>query len=201
MAIAHAPHAALESEEDVPRPRTLEEIHDTLDIPGCRIEILGGRIVVSPSPAKLHGRIVTWLTRVMGPACEDRGWDCLGEVTIDLPATRERIEPDLLICPVNESTDREWLIPASEAVLVAEVVSPSSRYDDYETKRKACALSGVPLYLVIDPDTPSLTLFTQPGDGGYSQATPIPAGGRLALPAPIEITLDTTTMPVGKRRL
>lgn len=199
MAIAHAPHAALESEDDVPRPRTLEEIHDSLEIPGCRVEILGGRIVVSPSPIKLHGRMVTWLTRVLATICEEKSWDCLGEVTIELPITRERIEPDLLICPVNETTDREWLIPASEALLVTEVVSPSSRHDDYETKRKACALNEVPLYLVIDPDVPSLTLFSQPGDGGYLQATPIPAGGILSLPAPFEITLDTATMPVGKR--
>ena len=75
---------------------------------------------------------------------------------------------------------------------------PSSRYDDYETKRKACALSGVPLYLVIDPETPSLTLFARPDDGGYLQATPVPAGGRLSLPDPFGITLDTSTMPTGK---
>ncbi|MGI5225659.1 Uma2 family endonuclease [Actinoallomurus sp. CA-142502] len=83
-------------------------------------------------------------------------------------------------------------------MLVTAVVSPSSRYDDYETKRKSCAVNGVPLYLIIDPDTPSLTLFSQPGDGGYLQATPIPVGGALSLPAPFEITLDTTTMPRRK---
>jgi Uma2 family endonuclease len=189
----------MEAEEDVPRPRTLEEIHDSLQIPGFRVEILDERIVVSPSPIKLHARIVTWLTRAVGATCDEKGWDCLGEVTIELPATRERIEPDLLICPVNETTDREWLVPASEALLVTEVVSPSSRHDDYETKRKACALNGVPLYLVIDPDAPSLTLFSQPGDGGYLQATPVAAGGTLAIPAPLEIVLDTATMPMTKR--
>jgi hypothetical protein len=76
----------------VSEPRTLEEIHEALDVPGWRIEILGGRIVMSPSPIKLHARIVTWLSRTFGPMCDDKGWDCLGQVTIDLPATQERID-------------------------------------------------------------------------------------------------------------
>ncbi|GLY74458.1 hypothetical protein [Actinoallomurus iriomotensis] len=35
-------------------------------------------------------------------------------------------------------------------------------------------------------------------ESGYLQATPIPVGGALSLPAPFEITLDTTTMPRRK---
>lgn len=48
---------------------------------------------MSPSPIELHARIVTWLIRAVGAICEEREWDCLGEVTLELPVTRERIEP------------------------------------------------------------------------------------------------------------
>lgn len=193
-------HAHLTWEEDVPGPPTLEEIHDSLSIPGCRIEILGGRIVVSPSPIKLHARITTWLHRVLAEVCERNAWDLLGNVTIETAATGDRIVPDLLVYPMDDATDGQWLVPAAEAVMVIEIVSPSSRYDDYETKRNACGLSGIPFYLVIDPETPSLTLFTQPDEKGYQQATPIPTGGRLTLPSPFDLLLDTTDMPGAPRK-
>lgn len=199
MAIAHVPYAALEREEDVSEPRTLEEIHESLDVPGWRIEMLGGRIVMSPSSIKLHSRIINWLSRKLDALCDDKGWECLTNVTLDLPTTRERIEPDLLVYPLDEATDGQWLLPVDRAILAVEVVSSSSRHDDYETKRKACGLSRVPLYLVIDPEAASLTLYSLPGEEGYRQATPLPAGGRLDLPEPLGFTLDTAEMPMRRR--
>lgn len=200
MAIAHVPHAALGREEDVSRPRTtLEEIHEALDVPGWRIEILEGRIVMSPSPIKLHSRIINWLARTLDTLCDEKGWECLTQVTLDLVATRDRVEPDLLVYPLDEVTDGQWLLPVDRAILVVEVVSPSSRHDDYKTKRRACALNHIPLYLVIDPEASSLTLYSLPGEEGYRQVTPLPAGGRLDLPEPLGFALDTAEMP-GKRR-
>jgi Uma2 family endonuclease len=100
---------------------------------------------------------------------------------------------------MDEATDGQWLLPASEALLVVEVVSASSRHDDYKTKRDACALSRIPLYLVIDPETSSLTLFSLPGEEGYRQVTPLPAGGRIDLPEPLGFTLDTAEMPMERQ--
>jgi Uma2 family endonuclease len=79
------------------------------DLPGDNVEILAGRIVLSPAPTKLHSRIVTRLCDGLQAICTERGWDRWVRGTIELPATSERIQPDLFVSPADESA--EWLIP------------------------------------------------------------------------------------------
>lgn len=197
MALATIEEAAHEMDEDTRSP-TLEEVYDSLDLPGQRVELLEGRIVVSPAPIKLHNRIVTWLTLTIGTLATERGWDILTHGTVELPATSERIQPDLFVIPVDEATDAEWLIPAAKVLLAVEVVSRSSRRDDYEVKRAGCALSEIPLYLIIDPHVGMITLFAGPSPRGYLRSSAIPIGDKLDLPEPFEITLDTATMPAKR---
>lgn len=120
--------------------------------------------------------------------------------TVELPATSERIQPDLFICPADESTDGEWLIPAKNVLLTAEVVSPSSRRDDYEVKRVGCARSDVPIYLIIDPRESVITMFAGPSRRDYLRSEALAFGDKLDLPEPFGITLDTTTVPRGQER-
>jgi Uma2 family endonuclease len=197
MALATVLEAAHTMDDDTGGP-TIEELYESLDLPGHRVELLEGRIVVSPAPIKLHNRIVTWMTLALGSLCEERGWDLLSHGTVELPATSERVQPDLFICPADESTDGEWLLPAKDVLLAAEVVSPSSRRDDYEVKRAGCAQSEVPLYLIIDPRESMITLFAGPSSRGYLRSVAVPIGEKLDLPEPFGIILDTATMP-GRR--
>jgi Uma2 family endonuclease len=186
--------------EPVPREPTLQEIHDSLDIPGHRVELIGGRIVVSPSPVIRHGQIVMWLAESLIDVCAAKGWNRLPQTTLDLLATEERIVPDLLLYPDDESIAGEWLVPADRALLVAEVVSPSSRRDDYEDKRESCAQNGIPMYLIVDPFDATLTLCTEPSDTGYRLIHIVDAGGKLDLPEPFGITLDTSTIPINPKK-
>jgi Uma2 family endonuclease len=194
MALATIQEAAHPMEEDARGP-TIEELYESLDVPGHRVELLEGRIVVSPAPIKLHNRIVTWLADALQETCAEQGWDRLTHGAVELPATSERVQPDLLVCPADESTDAEWLLQAKDVLLAAEVVSPSSRRDDYEVKRAGCALSEIPLYLVIDPRESMITLFAGPSPRGYLRSEAVVIGGELDLPEPFGITLDTATMP------
>ena len=180
---------------DDEREPTLQEIHESLDIPGCRVEILGGRIIVRPTPIKRHeGRdlAVGHAPGRLRPA----GWDRLSQTTVDLLDTEERFVPDLLVCPEDESTDGEWLVPAREALLVVEVVSASSRNDDYKSKEESYAKNRVPMYLIVDPFLARLTLCTEPSGRGYRMVHSVDVGEKLDLPEPFGITLDTSTIPI-----
>jgi hypothetical protein len=146
------------------RGPAIEGLYESLDLPGHRVELLEGRIVVSPAPIKLRSRIVTWLSDSLREVCAERGWDRLTG-TVDLPATSERIQPDLFVCPADESTDGEWLVPAKNVLLAAEVVSPSSRRDDYEVKRILCTQRR--------PDLPG---HRPPGVDDHDVRGPEPAG-------------------------
>jgi Uma2 family endonuclease len=90
--------------------------------------------------------------------------------------------------------DSELLAPG--VLLAAEVVSPSSRRQDWQAKSRAYAQGGIPLYLLIDffADPPAVTLFSRPGDAGYASRETATAGQALRLPDPFGIRLDVARL-------
>ncbi|WP_328340295.1 Uma2 family endonuclease [Streptomyces violaceus] len=53
------------------------------------------------------------------------------------------------------------------------------------------AEAEIPVYLLIDRDNHTLTVFSEPKDGRYQQISPSPWGATVELPTPVNITLDT----------
>ncbi|MGI8330222.1 Uma2 family endonuclease [Actinomadura scrupuli] len=194
MALAYAMETAHTMDDE--REPTLREIHESLDIPGCRVEIIGERIIVSPTPIMQHGKIVFWLGDVLRELCETNNWARLPQTTVDLLTTEERFVPDLVLCPEDKSPDGDWLLPPEHTILVVEVVSASSRNDDYKSKEESYAKNGIPMYLIVDPFLARLTLCTEPSDRGYRMVHSVDVGEKLDLPEPLGITLDTATAPI-----
>lgn len=196
----------------VPEPRSpdavgddviawLEALHDKLDLgAGPHVEILEGQIKVSPGPHGWHSGAAQWLLFELHSACVAHGWGTVLDVCFELPPNRERVEPDLAVHRDKAKIDLRCVFPASEAMLVAEVVSPSGIRDDREVKPRSCALAGIPFYLLIDrlAAPPAITLFSEPGKDGYAKADSVPFGGKLYLPEPFDLTLDTGTLPLPR---
>ena len=64
----------------------------------------------------------------------------------------------------------------------------------------SCARAGIPFYLLVDrfAEPMAVTLFSEPGKEGYGKAESVtagPGGGKLAVPEPFGITIDTSTLP------
>ena len=97
-----------------------------------------------------------------------------------------------------------WLqseIPADHVLLATEVTSRDSKRVDREVKPNACAKAGIPDDLLVDRFTKpvSVTPLSVPGENGYAKAETVPAGpggGKLHIPEPFEVTLDTSTLPM-----
>ncbi|CAM5705359.1 Uma2 family endonuclease OS=Streptomyces alboniger OX=132473 GN=CP975_21930 PE=4 SV=1 [Streptomyces alboniger] len=53
------------------------------------------------------------------------------------------------------------------------------------------AEADIPVYLLIDRDDNTVTVFSEPKDGRYQQAPSYPWGATIELPGPVDITLDT----------
>jgi Uma2 family endonuclease len=92
-------------------------------------------------------------------------------------------------------------IPAEHVLLATEVTSRDSERVDREVKPDACAKAGIPLYLLVDRFTKpvSLTLLSVPGENGYTRKETVPGGpggGKLHIPAPFDVTLGTSTLPM-----
>jgi len=63
---------------------------------------------------------------------------------------------------------------------------------DRETKRRAYAAAGIPLYLLADRKLKTGTLFSDPKGGDYTRTEGASFGEELPLPAPFSFALDTS---------
>jgi Uma2 family endonuclease len=94
--------------------------------------------------------------------------------------------------------DLESRRPLDRVLLTAEVISASGVRVDREVKPRACALAGIPLYLLVDRFTRPVTisLHSKPGANGYAKLSTVTAGEKIRLPAPFGLILDTSTLPL-----
>jgi Putative restriction endonuclease len=121
----------------------LERLWQSLDLPGHRVELVDGQIVVSPSPSRRHAHAVTELIDQLIEA-KRRGWQRDTNLTVHMSGTRERLIPDLIVAPADAPGFGDDEVLSTGVLLVAEVVSPSSRRHDRETKNRAYALRHRP---------------------------------------------------------
>jgi Uma2 family endonuclease len=173
----------------------LEQLWRQMDLPGHRVELIDGQIVVSPSPSRRHSNVIIELIDVFAEV-KKRDWQRHTGLTIHITSTRERLIPDFLVTTKDAPGFGDDEILSTGVLLVAEVVSPSSRRNDREVKHRIYAQSRIPLYLLIDKfaDPPAVTIFSEPSDGGYLRRTSARAGRPLRLPEPFGIDLDTASL-------
>lgn len=179
----------------------LEELMDSADFGSLRAELLDGKLVVSPVATHWHERVVKWLERQLQEVCDANEWFASGRTGLALPPARERIIPDQLVMRGDaQVADDECWVAAGHVLLVAEVVSESSVHEDRDVKPLHCAMAGIPLYLLIDryARPAAVTLCSEPGESGYAAAESVAVGGKLRLPEPFGVVLDTATMPVPR---
>jgi Uma2 family endonuclease len=171
----------------------LEQIWRTLDIPGHRVELIDGQVVVSPTASVWHSSAIDRLIDALFDVKRRNGWVFHTNLTVHISATRERLIPDLMIAPQDAPGFGNDELLGHGVLLVAEVVSPSSQRRDRVAKLRAYAQGRVPLYLLIDDvaDPATLTLFSDPAESSYRNCSPAKAGQPLRLPEPFGIALDT----------
>lgn len=171
----------------------LERIWQTLDIPGHRVELIDGQIVVSPSANRWHSRAIDRLIDSLIDIKRRNDWEFHTDLTVHVAATKERLIPDLMIATQDAPGFGDGELLGHGVLLVAEVVSPSSRRRDRVAKPRAYAQGRVPLYLLIDQlaEPATVTLFSDPAETSYRSCDRATAGQVLRLPEPFGIALDT----------
>jgi Uma2 family endonuclease len=139
------------------RPATYQ---DLLALPeDVRAEVLGGALLMSPSPLPKHSKAQGAVRGLLGVPFDDDhgrggpgGWWMFVEVDVAL-GPHDIVRPDLAgwhrerlprpgnVRPIEVRPD--W---------VCEVLSPSTAARDRVTKRNLYARAGIPYYWLIDPD-------------------------------------------------
>ena len=148
---------------------TFEEYLKYEDGTDTRYELVDGELVPMSLGTGRHGDVIWSLTR----AFEDeivrlqQPWIARpGVIGVQSPRGRawdtSRI-PDIAVLPRTQweaMATREAVIPLNEPppLLVVEVVSPSTKSDDYRSKRAEYGFLGIPEYWIVDPLAEQMTI-------------------------------------------
>ncbi|MFF6907739.1 Uma2 family endonuclease [Streptomyces sp. NPDC012389] len=178
----------------------LVRIREETDAPkGCRVEIIDEIVTVSPPPSKDHHTTVALIQRrLYGVIPED--WGIYQTLGVALPVRGGIYVPDLVVLPRTAVSGPGYDVPAAEARLVVEITSRANANHDRVSKVNGYAKAGVELFLLLDPwhsGRPTATLYGEPEDGTYRVLETVEYGGRISLPEPFGLDLDTGVFPVS----
>ncbi|WP_338146750.1 Uma2 family endonuclease [Streptomyces boncukensis] len=174
------------------RPGHLREAADRIEqATGMRVEIIGGTLVMSPSPSGKHAGIVIDLRDAIRPGLPDV-CEAFENVSVPMPGDPDDYAtPDLTIGPRSFKDRDEWLLDADAVELAVEVISPNERLKGINEKTAWYASARVTYLLQIDPRTGTWSLFSRPDHaeseyrgvihGKYGESVPLPTelGGEL----------------------
>ncbi|MEV7992912.1 Uma2 family endonuclease [Streptomyces sp. NPDC086077] len=200
--------ASVEQPFDDDEPFSLTAIADEImeRHPGYRVEIIGGHLLVTPSPDAPHARALTKLMRpFIAAGLDDGETEVLQNVGLWLPTgTEDYAIPDLVV--VDSDIDDHFVENnAYDSVcfrLVLEVTS-SNWKDDLRTKPGAYAQAKIPVYLVVDRKHQRLHVLTEPTGSEYANHRVHAPGETITLPETIgaEVTLDVEQIiKAGQRK-
>lgn len=137
---------------------------DYWNIPeGERAELIDGQLYAMTPPSRIHQKLVSELTQLLGRFLKANNVDCEvypAPFAVNLDADGKNwVEPDLsIICDKRKLTDRGC---SGAPDFIIEIVSPSpgSRKMDYSTKNALYFEAGVREYWIVDPAKERTTVY------------------------------------------
>lgn len=145
------------------RPYTASDLA-AIDDDHNRYEIIGGELIVSPSPSEGHQRASSRLLRFIATYVETREMGLVYSAPFDVHlGEHDIVEPDVFVVLEKSSsriTARGIVGPPD---LIVEIVSPSSSRIDRIRKSALYATFGVPEYWIADPNNGTILAQTLVG--------------------------------------
>ena len=185
--------------DDEPEPMLVTANHLIEQLPGYRVEIIGGVITVAPPPDGPHARALTKLMRPFITAGLDDGESAvLQAIGLWLPGGPEDYAiPDLAVVDADFDEHPAGNNCYDPAVfrLVLEVTSGNYK-NDLRNKVAAYAEAKIPVYVILDRRHGRLHVLTEPTGCAYDSHEVYAPGQSAALPASIgaDLTLDVAEL-------
>ncbi|MFC7897171.1 Uma2 family endonuclease [Streptomyces sp. NPDC057381] len=161
------------------------------------LEFIDGRIGTKAVTDGDHTAILSWLTRRCMQSRPELDLAQGQGLRVDA-YRRSRAKPDaILTAEAHFAGHGEWADPDG-ALMVVEVTSYDSDTDrrDRHEKPTAYGEAGIPVYLLIDRDFCTVTVYSSPDRkvSGYRDVRVSQFGDRVTLPEPVGIELDTEVL-------
>jgi Uma2 family endonuclease len=171
-------------------------VQDVWDIPddGHRYELIEGALIVTPAPGAAHQTCVLELAVLLRSAMSPEHLVLLAPLDW-VAGPQTLLQPDVLVArraDVAATGDKRLERPP---LLVVEVASPSTQMVDRGLKRLAFEAAGVPVYWLVDPHEPSLTVLRL-RDAFYVEEAVVRGDEPYTTTDPFEVTV----IPAALRR-
>ncbi len=153
---------------------------------GYRREVIGGALVVTPSPVGRHQRCVTRLSFHLQRACP-ADLEVIVSPYDWRPPSGESFQPDLMVIR-RADFDPDGPLRATP-LLIVEVLSASNAEQDRAVKRARYEALGVPAYWIVDPVTPAISALRRNVRGRYVEAARASRGQPLVVDFPFAVEL------------
>ncbi len=154
-----------------------------------RYELLGGELIIVPSPSMFHQSSSKKLLRKL-LIVEDLGLGAVFHAPTDVVFTgTDTVQPDLIFI----SNERAHIITEDNVRgapdLVIEILSPSTAGRDRHFKRTLYERYGVKEYWMVDPDAKNITVLLL-GENGFQLFGIYGEGQTLTSPALLGFSLN-----------
>ncbi|WP_109508384.1 Uma2 family endonuclease [Nocardioides speluncae] len=174
----------------LPRSRPLTEVDlETMPDDGHRYELLDGTLIVSPAPIVKHQRVSMELSVLLYAACPP-DLEVLAAPTDVRLAVDTVLQPDLLVARKVDLTEKN--LPAAP-LLAIEILSPSTRLIDLNTKKARFELAGCASYWTVDPDSLTLTAW-ELQDGTYAEVATVTGDESWTAQHPFPVTVTPSQL-------
>lgn len=139
------------------QPRlTFEQYLNYDDATDNRYELVRGQLQLMNPPTLLHIKIAKFLERQFDREIERLGyfWEAFREVGQQTEDNSSRL-PDVLVVPLEfaETLMNQSAVLQVPSLLVVEIVSPSSKTDDYKEKLAEYQALGIPEYWIVNAES------------------------------------------------
>lgn len=167
-----------------------EQISRTLT--GHRVEIIQGRITVTPPPDGEHALTLLWVTEEYGRQARTAGLRAPSGIGVWLPSgPQDYAIPDLSIVDADFRDARvEKNCFAPHVFRMVLEVTSSNWADDLGPKVECYAQAGIPIYLVVDRRHDEVLLYADPREGAYRTRTPYKRGTSVQVPKSLGIDME-----------
>jgi len=177
------------------RPFTVDDLEGFPD-DGNRYELIDGMLFVSPAPVPWHQLVLGELFYLLRTACPPGLLVLFAPVDVQ-PDRLNSLQPDILVAARADFGPKN--LPVAP-LLVAEVLSPSTRLYDLNTKRSAYERMGVASYWIVAPTAPcALTVLELDDSGTYQQIAHVVGDEEFVATRPFPATIVPARLLDGLR--
>ncbi|MFE3887036.1 Uma2 family endonuclease [Streptomyces lydicus] len=170
-------------------PWTLDDVLALPEDTRSRIELVGGSLVMSPSPGVPHQRASRRLAALLEAAADDAGAPVEILEAINLVVPDGLLIPDIAVCDADAAADAGLTVPAHDVLLVVEIASPSIRVTDRKMKPALYAAAGIAHYWRLELEPAPRLYLGELENGGYLDRL-VQAAETTAVDRPFPIDID-----------